>query len=230
MCIFQVPKSKSKSCWPSRAVEGGGALRPWRRRAGAAGLRLTPGCVAGAGLVGDPVHLPGLAAIGGEGLLEVRRAGGHARPVKADERGFAVDGVGGVEVAVAVAEVADLRRVEAADAAVGPVEPPLARVAIIEAKGQAFHVAAAGAVELDGVQLRAAVPDFVAGTGAGHVGPVGRAGKGMKHVVQLKGEVAEEGVEVVRAVLGSRRRGNRGPVWTAARPGCSRQPAAAGAE
>src|SRR6201999_2415586 len=122
-----------------------------RLRAGAAGLRLPPGCLAGMSLVRDPVHLPGFAAVGGEGLLEVRCAGAHAGPVKADEGGFAVDGVSGIEVAVTVAEVADLGRVDAADAAVGPVEAPLARLAIIETQCQTFDVAAARTIDFDGV-------------------------------------------------------------------------------
>jgi len=100
---------------------------------------LSPGGIAGAGLVSDPVDLPGAPPVGGEGLFEVRCRGGHAGPVVADEDGFAADGVGGVEVAAALVERADLGRVEAANAVVGPVEAPLAGRGIVQAERQDFE-------------------------------------------------------------------------------------------
>ena len=181
---------------------------PGKRRAGAARLGLSPGSIARAGLVGDPIDLPGAAAVAGERLLKVRRAGRHARPVVADKNGFAVNGVGGVEVAAALLERADLRRVEAADAVVGPVEAPLAGGGIVEAKSEAFDVAR-GPIDLDGVELSAAVPDFVTGAGAREFGPVRRAGEGMEHAPEVEGEVAEERIEVVRTVVKRREQGRR---------------------
>ena len=188
---------------------GGGA---GKRRAGAAGLGLSPRSIASAGLVGDPVDLPGAAAVGGERLLKVWRSGGHAGPVVADKGGFAVDVVGGVEVAAALLERADLRRVEAARAVVGPVEAPLAGGGIVEAESEAFDVARA-AIDLDGVELSAAVPDFVTGAGTGEFGPVRRVGEGMEHAAEVIGEVAEERIEVVRTVVERREQGWRRVLW-----------------
>ena len=131
----------------------------------------------------------------------MRCAGVHPGPVIADEDDFAVDSVGGVEAPVAVPEVADLGWIEATDTAVSPVEPPLARIAVIQTQCQSFDVAALGAVEFNGVEIGAAVPHSVAGRSACHVGPVGRTGEGVKHVVQVKGEVAEKRVEVMGAVV-----------------------------
>src|SRR6201999_2531491 len=77
------------------------------------------------GLIGDPVDLPGLAAIGRERLLEVGGGRRHLRPDEADQDVAAVDGVRGVELADAVLELADLGDVEPADLLVRPVDAPL---------------------------------------------------------------------------------------------------------
>ncbi len=89
-------------------------------------------------------------------------------PVVADQDGFTVDEIGGVEIAAAVAECADLGRVEAADAAVGPIEAPLPRRRIVQPQRESFDVAAAS-IEFERVELGAAVPDLVAGEGPTHV-------------------------------------------------------------
>src|SRR5579863_7966959 len=99
------------------------------------------GGVGGARLVGDPVYFPGLAAIFGEGLLEVGRVGVDFRPIVSNEDGFAVDCVLGVKVAVSIFEFADLRRIGGAGFADGPVQAPLMVFGIVETHDQAFDVA-----------------------------------------------------------------------------------------
>src|SRR5271154_41983 len=94
-----------------------------------------------AGLVGDPVYFPGLAAVFGEGLLEVGCVGVDFRPIVSNEDGFAVDGVLAVKVAVSIFEFADLGRVGNAGSANGPIQTPLVILGIVEAHDQAFDVA-----------------------------------------------------------------------------------------
>src|SRR5271157_5890176 len=105
-------------------------------------------------LIGDPVDLPGLAAVVGEGLLEMGCVGSELGPVKANQDRLAVDGVLRVELADAVLELANLGRVENADLLVIPIESPLVGCGVVHAQGQADD-AAAGAIPLALIDLGA---------------------------------------------------------------------------
>jgi hypothetical protein len=89
-----------------------GCVRAGGLSAGTSRLRLAPFRIARSGLVGHPVDLPALASIERESLLEVRRAGVHARPVIANKGRLPVNRIRGVEIAMTVPELSDLRRVE----------------------------------------------------------------------------------------------------------------------
>ena len=192
------------------AVSGAGLRRRVRAGglcAGTSRLRPAPFRIARSGLVGNPVDLTTLASIGRESLLEVRRAGVHARPVKANEGRLPVNRIRGVEIAMTVPELSDLRRVESTDAAVGPVKPPLARLPVVETEGKALDMPSVRAVELDRVQLGMAVPHSVASAGAGHVNPIWRTRERMEHEMEAKRRIPQDRIEVMRAVV--RRRWSR---------------------
>ena len=61
-----------------------------------------------------PVGLPGFAAVAGVGLFPAGGGGGDARPAVAGADGLTVEGVVGVEVALAVRETACDGRIEGA--------------------------------------------------------------------------------------------------------------------
>ena len=90
------------------------------------------------------------------------RAGGGVRPNKSNKDDLAINRILGEELAASVLEFSDLGRVHHANLAVSPIEPPLVGLRIVQAQGQAFDMPGSGAIDLDRVQLRAAVPNLVA--------------------------------------------------------------------
>src|SRR5215467_12980291 len=85
------------------------------------------------GLVGDPVHLPGLASVIRERLLKVSGVRSDIRPYISTQNDSTIDCVLAVELASAVLEFADVgRAAQNALPAVGPIEAPLARFWIIK--------------------------------------------------------------------------------------------------
>jgi len=87
-------------------------------------------------LIGNPVHFPGLAAVLGEGLLEVCGVLRDAGPDVANQDRSAVESVLAVKLADTILEFADLRWAgEQAGFAAGPVEIPLVGFGIVETQG-----------------------------------------------------------------------------------------------
>src|SRR6187401_296820 len=83
----------------------------------------------------DPVGLPSLAAVVRERLLPARARRGHPRPGEADADRLAPEDVVALEDAGVARERSDHGRVEQPrPAAVGPVDRPLARDRVEEAK------------------------------------------------------------------------------------------------
>src|SRR5579862_6572881 len=83
-------------------------------------------------LVGDPVHLPGLATVRRERLLEVGGARREGRPVETDQDALLIQRILSVELPMAVLECTDLRDGNHTVLTVGPIESPLAGLGIIE--------------------------------------------------------------------------------------------------
>lgn len=139
----------------------------------------------------------------------------------ADQDRFSVDEVRGVEISATVAECADLGRIESADAAVGPIKAPLMGSRIVESEGKAFDLAG-GAIEFESVELGAAVPDFVAGESPAELVPGSVAGEGFKEAPEVKREVPEERVEIMRAIM-ERRLNSRWRRGDCAKTGAARR-------
>ena len=74
-------------------------------------------------------------------MFEVGGIGGQVGPIKSNEDSLAIDGVLGEKLTVSILELADLRWIEDANFAVGPIESPLVGLRIVHAQGQAFDVA-----------------------------------------------------------------------------------------
>ena len=113
-------------------------------------------------LVRNPVDFPSLASVIGERLFKVRRTRGHVRPNKSNQDNFAVNRILGEKLAASILEFADLGWIQDAILAVGPIEPPLVGLRIVQPESQAFDVARSRTINLDRVQLSAAVPNLVA--------------------------------------------------------------------
>src|SRR6185437_2756556 len=98
-------------------------------------------------------------------LFEVRRIRGQLGPNIPNKNGFAIDRILGVELTACIFEFAHLRWVQLASFAVGPIKPPLVRLRIIRAQSQSLDVPRR-AVELNRIQLSAAIPNLEAGARA----------------------------------------------------------------
>src|SRR5579864_902514 len=153
------------------------------------GLRIELGCarlrsrfeffLADAGLVGDPVDLPGLASIVGEGLFKVRGGRGDLRPDESDQDDSPFDGLLIVELSLAVLEFADGGYAENAVFAGGPIDAPLVGLGIVEPQGKALDVVgSAGGFKL--FNIGTAVPQFAGDGGSVKFGPGCGAGHGME--------------------------------------------------
>src|SRR5262249_12718991 len=87
-------------------------------------------------VIGDPVQLPGLAAVGREGLLEVAGVGASLGDHEADLDRTPVEILVVEEFAAAAVEAADRRLGQRARGAVGEVQAPPARARVVEAEAQ----------------------------------------------------------------------------------------------
>ena len=87
-------------------------------------------------------------------------AGGGVRPNKSNQDHFAINRIRGEELAPSILEFADLRWVQNANLAVGPIQPPLVGLRIVQAQGQTFDVPASGAVDFELLNLSAAIPNL----------------------------------------------------------------------
>ena len=89
----------------------------------------------------------------------------HVRPGITNQDGLAIDRVLGEKFPASILEFANLRRVNDAILAVGPIKSPLVRLRIVRTQRQPFDVAGR-ALCLERVQLRPAIPKLVADSGA----------------------------------------------------------------
>src|SRR5206468_3147025 len=89
-----------------------------------------------AGELHDPVRLPGLASVRGEGLLPTTGGPGDRGPDEPDVDAAALEHLLVVELAVAVPEGADHGDVEDAGRAGRPVDAPLPRPGVEQAQGE----------------------------------------------------------------------------------------------
>ena len=112
------------------------------------------------GLIRNPVNFPGLAAIIRECLFEVWLTRVGVQPKKANQNGSAVQRILGVKLAAAVPELPDLGYDQGAVLGIGPIEPPLAGLRMVESEGQTLDVARNRTIGFELFQLSAAIPDF----------------------------------------------------------------------
>src|SRR5882757_7932226 len=94
-----------------------------------------------AGVFVDPVHLPGLSSVFGEGLFGLGGVGGDLPHGKPYEHGSAVDEFVVVEVGASVLELACAGNADCADVRGGEVDIPFAGIGIEPAQGQQLNVA-----------------------------------------------------------------------------------------
>ena len=151
------------------------------------------------GEVCDEGPRPGFAAIVGVGLFVAMGVGGADGPFAADENGFVVEGVGGVEVAAAVCELADHWRVERGRFAVDEALAPLMGLRVVEEEAHAFP-ASGWAVGFDFFELCAAVPDLADADCAVELDCFGGVGEGLRGADDVGVPDAYVEVEVVLAV------------------------------
>src|SRR6185312_4151324 len=97
--------------------------RAWKRMKTESSMRAIG---ASAAELGNPVGLPGLAAVVGEGLLELEALGGDVGEDEAHEDHPVVQRVLGVELPSPVLEAADHRQAHRSLGAVGVADAPLA--------------------------------------------------------------------------------------------------------
>src|SRR5215472_13950436 len=131
-----------------------------------------------AGLVGDPVDLPGFAAVIGERLFEVSGVRGDLRPDESQQNHAAVDLFPIIKLALTVLEFTNGRYAKGAVFGVGPVDAPLMSGRIVETESHAFDVAGAAAgFEL--FDIGASVPEFSRDRGAVKFVPGRRSCEGL---------------------------------------------------
>src|SRR5580698_8518957 len=156
-----------------------------------------------AGVVVNPVGLPGLAAVGGEGLFGLRVVFVDGPDAEANENHAAVVRLLVDELAAAVFEAADDGAgggsVEYADAAGGKAGGPLMCGRAVEAECEKLEVTI-GAVGLDLRDVAAAVPEGAVDGGAVHVGPGGGTSERMNEAVHVNLPGADVPVEGVCGV------------------------------
>src|SRR5579864_3073117 len=103
----------------------------------------------------------------------MRRTRGQVGPSIANQNDSAVNRILGEELAAPILEFADLRRVHDANLAIGPIEPPLMGFRVVNTQGQTLNVAG-WTIDLNGVQLGAAIPNLVTDTSTFKFDPGGR--------------------------------------------------------
>src|SRR5215470_10184839 len=112
------PTNPARSAWPS--------LCWWRTRFDAES----------AGELADPVDFPGLAAVGREGLLHVRRLGRDAAPDVADEHHASLPELLVEQLQMVARQAAHQRRsLETAFVQLEPVDAPLVCLRVVHPQG-----------------------------------------------------------------------------------------------
>lgn len=124
------------------------------------------------------------------------RIRGHARPNKSHKDAFAIKGILGVELTASVLELAYLGWNHGAILAVGPIEAPLVGLRIVRTQGQTFEVAG-WAIDLDRVQLGAAIPHLEADTSTLKFNPGSGTCQGMQAALQVIFPCTNKGVKIV---------------------------------
>jgi len=158
----------------------------------------------------DPVHLPGLAAIGGEGLFRAPGVRRHRREDESNQDRSAIERFLVVKLTAAVLELADHRLAQGAGIAAGEVQAPLAGLGIVKAEGEELDMSG-GAVQLDFREIAAAIPNLPNLDRAVELDPVVRSGQRMLETRNVYLPGSDLPVKIVLpVVLGRRfRRGRR---------------------
>src|SRR5215472_6156407 len=151
------------------------------------------------GLVDHEVQLPGLAAIGREGLLETTGSGREHRDIEAHQHAAAVVVLAVQKFSATPIEAADGRRTEDARRTARNVHAPLVGLRVVETQRQVLEVPR-GAIELDLSQVRPAVPNLPHDVGAVVFHPAAGAREWMQQSLHVYPPRAYIPIEVVLPV------------------------------
>src|SRR5581483_3182934 len=157
------------------------------------------GRVGHARLIRDPVHFPCLPPVRGESLLEVGRVGVRLRPDEPDEDALPIERVLRVKLALPIRELSDLRHDHDAVLRIGPIESPLVRRRVICSKSEPFDMTA-GAIRLELLDLRGAVPQEPRGAGAVELDPLIGSGQWVQPALEVDMPMADLEVEIMLAI------------------------------
>src|ERR1700730_16895812 len=135
-------------------------------------------------LIRNPIDFPRLAAIIRKRLFKVRRIRGHVGPIESNKDCFAVNRILSKKLTLSILEFADLGWVKDANLAVGPIEAPLVGLRIVQTEGQTLDVAR-GAIGLERIQLRAAIPHLIADARSVEFDPGSRARERTQAALQV---------------------------------------------
>src|SRR5580692_11541111 len=152
------------------------------------------------GVVRDPIHFPGLAVVGGEGLLEVTRVGRDGGDHEADEDGAAVEGLLVQELAAPLLEFAHCRYAEATAPTARDIQTPLVRFGVVQTQGRELEVAL-WPLGFQLHQVGAPVPNFAHDAGAVVLPPDRGAREGMQQPRDVGFPGADLEVKVVMPVV-----------------------------
>src|SRR5262249_34305613 len=148
---------------------------------------------------GDPVDLPGCAAVSGKGLLEMAGIRRDVRDDEANKDGPAIECFLVEELTTAVFEGADRGLAEDAATTVGKIQAPLMRLRVVKAERERFDVAF-GSIDLELDKIGAAIPNLADDSGAVVFDPSGGTGEGMQHAPEMGFPAADFEIEIVLAV------------------------------
>src|SRR5262245_47454200 len=152
--------------------------------------------------VADPVDFPGLAAVGREGLLHARGLGRETSPDVADEHHAPLPELLVVQLQMIAREAAHERRsFEAALVQLESVDAPLMRLGVVPAQCLSLDPQlSVGGADVELLEVGARVEKLLVVRDAVVFDPAVRAHQPLRQPADVGVPVADEEVEVVRAV------------------------------
>jgi len=161
----------------------------------------------------DKVRFPGLASIGGKGLLHMVRVRGDVRPHEPDQDAPAIEGVLAIKLATSILEFTDQGRLaQGAVVDVGEGLAPLMRLWVVEEESESLKVRRAIA-RFELFKIGSPIPDLAHRDGPIQFDPGCGAGQGMNEPLDVCLEGAEVEVEVVLTIT-------KGLRWSGLRKCC----------
>src|SRR3984885_11271888 len=150
----------------------------------------------------DPVYFPGLAAVGGEGLFHAGGRGREVEPDVAHENGAAFEVFLMEKFAAGGGEMADHgRRGESSVVEVDQVDAPLTRGGVVEAEGLRLDAESfVGGDDIELFEVGVAVEEFLVVGDAVVLDPDAGVVEAVGETADVSFPVADEEVEVVRAI------------------------------